>query len=362
MTIGTQLDAVLSQLSVEVADASDERELLLLQIEALQSDLDLTDLEVLNVGNRTLDLDAEADALRVEIVDLESRLLFLESAPEPEPEPDPDPERPEDILYDSDLDDWAIWSVYGPDNNETYGSGNNSLHYHSPTEVIETEDGVILTGTDFGEGVTKRFLSGAISTRETGVRFGFGDLIYGEGIRFAFDVTIDEYSHAFWPAIWLRGKGGSGVHEVDILEGFTAQTGVDRVTQIIHSDGKVNHIKAPWPYGELPAGKRCTVWYECFAPDIYGSKAQVRMGIDDVVNVDTQDSRSDGWWSDDYWWDCIAQIQLGGNWVGDPRKPYDGTLQNGNTAYAKPVSQVPSWDGDSNMTIHRVVVEELRSW
>jgi len=309
------------------------------------------DVAVLHdVGDLARIVGGELESLRSSQGLLAARVGLLENGQLPV-----DPVRPEGLLYSSDLDGWELWTAYGPGRNETYGDGNNSLHHHHPNQLSDGwSDKVSLSATDYGEGVEKRFLSGALSTREKGWFFGFGDAPTAATIRFAADVLLNEFSHAVWYALWLRGKGGAGVHEVDMLEAFTAQTGVGKVTQIVHSAGAVNFLRAPWPFPDFDAGVTHNVWFECDRPGVSGPHAHIRMGIDDITYLDAQDTRSDRWWADDYGWDLIAQIQLGGNWVGDPRSPYAGFLQNGRTG--KPVSEVPSWDGQSVMEFGNVMV------
>ena len=131
-------------------------------------------------------------------------------------------------LYDSDLDGWRLWTAYGPAVNERYGSGNNSKHWHDPAYVVASGKARILRAVDTGVGKEKRFMSGCLSTREAPGGRGF--MRFGPGVdflRFEFTVSISDWNHAVWPALWLRGDGGASVHEIDVLEGFTAQVGVD---------------------------------------------------------------------------------------------------------------------------------------
>lgn len=266
------------------------------------------------------------------------------------------------VLHDTDRDGWDLWTAYGPRMNETYGSGNKSKHYHDPAYIVNDGNARILRAVDTGAGQAKRYRSGCLSTREaTGGRgfFRFADDIYS--IRFEFDVTISEWNHAVWPALWLRGVGGASVHEIDVLEGFTAQTGADLYRIAVHSGGKVNVLRDPMPGTPLKAGQRAVVWAEVFRPGTLDpALAVIKAGVDDTVRVSAPDPHTASWWRDDYGWDMIVQEQIGGNWVGDPDiNPYNGLLQNGRTG--KPPAVVPSWDGDSSMTVYSVkVVAKVR--
>lgn len=259
-------------------------------------------------------------------------------------------------LYDSDLDGWRLWTAYGPAVNERYGSGNNSKHWHDPAYVVAFGKARILRAVDTGVGKEKRFMSGCLSTRETPGGRGF--MRFGPGVdflRFEFTVSISDWNHAVWPALWLRGDGGAGVHEIDVLEGFTAQVGVDLYRIAVHSAGKVNVLRDPWPGTPLKAGRKACVWTEIHRPGTLDPKlAFIRTGVDGTVTVAKGDPNTAGWWKANYGWDMIVQQQIGGNWVGDPEKPYQGKLQNGEPGL--PASEVPTWRGDSSMTVYRVKV------
>jgi hypothetical protein len=261
------------------------------------------------------------------------------------------------VLLDTDADGWALWTTYGPGMNEKYGTGNQSKHHHHPSCVVSNVNERILEAVDRGAGERKRYQSGCLSTREA--QGGKGFLRFSEGVsslRFAFDVTVSDWNHAVWPAVWLRGVGGAGVHEIDVLEGFTAQTGPDLYRFAVHSAGKINLIRDPVPGTPLKSGVRATVWAEVHRPGTLNPTcAVIRAGIDGRTTVEAPDSNTAAWWKDDYGWDLIVQQQIGGNWVGDPDiNPYAGFLQNGRRG--KPPGEVPSWSGRSTLTVHRVQV------
>lgn len=259
-------------------------------------------------------------------------------------------------LYDSDLDGWRLWTAYGPAVNERYGSGNNSKHWHDPAYVVASGKARIFRAVDTGVGKEKRFMSGCLSTREAPGGRGF--MRFGPGVdflRFEFTVSISDWNHAVWPALWLRGDGGASVHEIDVLEGFTAQVGVDLYRFALHSAGKTNVLRDPWPGTPLKAGQKAYVWVEVHRPGTRDpERAFIRTGIDGKAMVEAADPNTAGWWKEGYGWDMIIQQQIGGNWVGDPEKPYQGKLQNGEPGL--PASEVPTWRGDSSMTVYRVKV------
>lgn len=265
------------------------------------------------------------------------------------------------VLLDTDADGWELWTAYGPGMNETYGSGNNSKHYHHPSRVLTSGSARILEAVDTGAGQPKRYQSGCLSTREApngAGFFRFADDI--RSLRFEFDVTVSDWNHAVWPACWLRGVGGAVVHEIDVLEGFTAQTGTNIYRFAVHSAGNVNVIRDPWPGTPLMPGERATVWVEIHRPGtLHATDAYIRAGIDSTTTVSAPDPYSAQWWADEYGWDLIVQQQIGGNWVGDPDVPYTGFLQNGQPG--RPAEEVPTWQlatdgGYSTLTIHRVRV------
>ncbi len=265
------------------------------------------------------------------------------------------------VLHDTETDGWALWTAYGPGMNETYGAGNNSKHHHDPNRILAEGNARVLEAVDLGVGEPKRYRSGCLSTREAPDGTGFFRFAHDvRSLRFAFDVTISDWNHAVWPAVWLRGVGGAGVHEIDILEGFTAQSGTNLYRIAVHSasslGGSYNTLHDPWPGTPLLPGVRATVWAEIHRPgSLNATQAFVRAGINDTTRVNTPDPHTEKWWTDAYGWDLIVQQQIGGNWVGDPDvNPYTGTLQNGQPG--KPPSEVPSWSGISSMTIHRVLV------
>jgi len=262
----------------------------------------------------------------------------------------------ERVLLDTELDGWSLFTAYGPGMNETYGVGNNSKHHHHPSRVLTDGSARVLEAVDTGEGQPKRYQSGCLSTREAPNGSGFFRFANDvRRLRFEFDVTISDWNHAVWPACWLRGVGGASVHEIDVLEGFTAQTGTNIYRFAVHSAGNVNAIRDPWPGTPLAADERATVWVEVHRPGtLHATLAHIRAGKNDTVTVSQPDLHTALWWADDYGWDVIVQQQIGGNWVGDPDLPYTGFLQNGRDG--KPASQVPTWNGYSTMTIHRVRV------
>ena len=262
----------------------------------------------------------------------------------------------ERVLLDTERDGWSLWTAYGPGMNERYGLGNNSKHYHHPSRVLTAGTARVLEAVDTGEGETKRYQSGCLSTREAPHGAGFFRFTNDvRSLRFEFDVTISDWNHAVWPACWLRGVGGASVHEIDVLEGFTAQTGTNLYRFAVHSAGHINVIRDPWPGTPLAAGERATVWVEVHRPGTrHDTLAVIRAGKNDTVTVNEPDPHTAGWWADDYGWDLIVQQQIGGNWVGDPDLPYTGVLQNGQSG--RPASEVPTWGGYSTMTIHRVRV------
>lgn len=259
-------------------------------------------------------------------------------------------------LYDSDGDGWRLWTAYGPAVNERYGTGNNSKHWHDPAYVVASGKARIFRAVDTGVGQAKRFMSGCLSTREASGGRGFMRFSPGiDFLRFEFTVTISDWNHAVWPALWLRGDGGAGVHEIDVLEGFTAQVGVDLYRFAVHSGGEVNVLRDPWPGTPLKAGRKACVWVEVHRPGTLDPNlAFIRAGIDGTATVEAADPNTAVWWKANYGWDMIIQQQIGGNWVGDPEKPYQGKLQNGTDGL--PASEVPTWKGDSSMTVHRVKV------
>lgn len=260
------------------------------------------------------------------------------------------------VLLDTETDGWSLWTAYGPGLNERYGSANNSKHYHHPSRVLANGAERILEAVDTGVGEPKRYQSGCLSTREAPDGAGFFRFTNDvRSLRFEFDVTISDWNHAVWPACWLRGVGGAGVHEIDVLEGFTAQTGTNLYRFAVHPAGNINVIRDPWPGTPLPPGERATVWVEVHRPGTrHDTLAVIRAGKNDIVRVNEPDPHTAAWWTDDYGWDLIVQQQIGGNWVGDPDLPYTGFLQNGQPG--RPASEVPTWDGHSTMTIHRVRV------
>lgn len=260
------------------------------------------------------------------------------------------------VLLDTDRDGWGLWTAYGPDLNERYGSGNNSKHYHHPSRVLTNGAARTLEAVDTGVGEARRYQSGCLSTREAQNGAGFfrfsNDI---SSLRFEFEITISDWSHAVWPACWLRGVGGAGVHEIDVMEGFTAQTGTNLYRFAVHSAGHNNAIRDPWPGAPLPAGQRATVWAAVYRPGmLHTNDAVIRAGVDDTIVVNARDPYTADWWSDTFGWDLIVQQQIGGNWIGDPDLPYTGTLQNGNPG--RPANEIPTWSGYSTMTIHRVRV------
>ena len=259
-------------------------------------------------------------------------------------------------LYDSDLDGWRLWTAYGPALNERYGSGNNSRHWHDPACVVASGTARIFRAVDVGAGQAKRFRSGCLSTREAPDGKGFMRFAPGaDCLRFEFTVSVSDWNHAVWPALWLRGDGGASRHEIDVLEGFTAQTGVDLYRFALHSAGKTNVLRDPWPGTPLKAGQKACVWVEVHRPGTRDpERAFIRTGIDGKAMVEAADPNTAGWWKEGYGWDMIIQQQIGGNWVGDPEKPYQGKLQNGEPG--RPASEVPTWRGDSSMTVYRVKV------
>lgn len=262
----------------------------------------------------------------------------------------------ERILHDTEQDGWSLWTAYGPGMNERYGSANNSKHYHHPSRVLTNGAERILEAVDTGEGQPKRYQSGCLSTREAPEDAGFFRFTNDvRSLRFEFEVTISDWNHAVWPACWLRGVGGAVVHEIDVLEGFTAQTGTNLYRFAVHSAGNINVIRDPWPGTPLAAGERAIVWVEIHRPGTrHAEQAHIRAGKNESVVVDEPDPHTADWWADDYGWDLIVQQQIGGNWVGDPDLPYTGVLQNGQPR--RPAAEVPTWQGYSTMTLHRVRV------
>ena len=260
------------------------------------------------------------------------------------------------VLLDTESDGWSLWTAYGPGMNERYGSANNSRHYHHPSRVLTNGAERILEAVDTGEGESKRYQSGCLSTREAPNGAGFFRFTNDvRSLRFEFDITISDWNHAVWPACWLRGVGGAVVHEIDVLEGFTAQTGTNLYRFAVHPAGNINVIRDPWPGTPLAPEERVTVWVEIHRPGTrHETLATIRAGKNDLVTVNEPDPHTADWWADDYGWDLIVQQQIGGNWVGDPDLPYTGFLQNGQPG--RPASEVPTWDGYSTMTIHRVRV------
>ncbi|HMP71926.1 MAG TPA: hypothetical protein PKE55_01550 [Kiritimatiellia bacterium] len=260
------------------------------------------------------------------------------------------------VLLDTEVDGWGLWTAYGPGMNERYGSANNSKHYHDPGRVMTVGTGRVLEALDLGAGETKRYRSGCLSTREAPGGAGFFRFTNDvRSLRFEFEVTLSDWNHAVWPACWLRGVGGASVHEIDVLEGFTAQTGTNLYRFALHSAGQNNVIRDPWPGTPLEAGERATVWAEVHRPGTrHPTLAWIRAGKNDTVTVNEPDPRTALWWADDYGWDLIVQQQIGGNWVGDPDAPYAGFLQNGQPG--RPVNEIPTWSGFSSMTVHRVAV------
>ncbi len=261
------------------------------------------------------------------------------------------------VLLDTDQDGWSLWTAYGPGMNERYGSGNNSRHYHHPSRVLVDGTARVLEAVDTGEGEERRYQSGCLSTREAPNGAGFFRFAEDKrSLRFEFDVSISDWNHAVWPACWLRGSpGGASAHEIDVLEGFTAQTGTNLYRFAVHSAGNVNVIRDPWPGTPLAAGERATVWVEVHRPGtLHIDQAVIRAGQGDTVIVEESDPHTAGWWTDDFGWDLIVQQQIGGNWVGDPDVSYAGVLQNGQPG--RPVEEVPTWGGSSTMTIYRVRV------
>ena len=259
-------------------------------------------------------------------------------------------------LYDSDSDDWRLWTAYGPSLNERYGSGNNSKHWHDPAYVVASGKARILRAVDTGVGNAKRFMSGCLSTREAAGGKGFMRFSPNvDFLRFEFTVSISDWNHAVWPALWLRGDGGASVHEIDVLEGLTAQVGVDLYRIAVHSGGKINVLRDPWPGTPLKAGQKACAWMEVHRPGTLDPKlAFIRAGVDETVTLEAGDPHTAAWWKENYGWDMIVQQQIGGNYVGDPEKPYQGKLQNGEAGL--PASEVPIWQGDSSMTVYRVKV------
>ncbi len=265
------------------------------------------------------------------------------------------------VLLDTAVDGWSLWTMYGPGMNATYGSGNNSKHYNHPQHVITNGGERILRAVDITRvpgsySVTNRYQAGALSTREAANGAGFfrfsNDI---SSLRFEFEITISDWNHAVWPACWLRGVGGASKHEIDIFEGMTAQTGTNLYHFAVHSAGHINAIVNSGSGIPLLAGQRATVWAEVHRPGtLNASNAVIRGGVDDLVAISAEDRYTAQWWTNDYGWDLIANEQIGGNYVGDPDKDYNGTLQNGTAGL--PPAQVPNWQGDSSMTVHRVRV------
>lgn len=253
-------------------------------------------------------------------------------------------ENVEDILTPDNFE------AYGIGNNETYGDANGSKHRHRSSHVMWRVGslGVKLTASSPD---VNQFFSGAVSSRELNKTWGIEDGY--DYVRFEADVTLSDYNHAVWPAVWLRWQpGGASAHEVDMLEAFTAQTGPDIIRQTIHSNGSTNYLKDPYPGVTFPANTQHTIWYELH------TDRTVRMGVDGNVTVDATDDRMPDPRSGRY--DVCLQMQIGGNWVGDPAEPYNGYLQNGRAG--KSADLVPSWNGEpSTMTIHGMRVSQHRS-
>ncbi len=265
------------------------------------------------------------------------------------------------VLLDTAVDGWSLWTMYGPGMNATYGAGNNSKHYYHPQHVISNGTERVLRAIDITRApgsysVTNRYQAGALSTREAPNGAGFfrfsNDI---SSLRFEFEITISDWNHAVWPACWLRGVGGASKHEIDILEGMTAQTGTNLYHFAVHSAGHINAIMNSGSGVPLLAGQRAIVWAEVHRPGtLNASNVVIRAGVADLMAVSAEDRYTAQWWTNDYGWDLIANEQIGGNYIGDPDKDYDGTLQNGTTGL--PPAEVPNWQGDSSMTVHRVRV------
>jgi len=239
-----------------------------------------------------------------------------------------------------------LWTAYGPGVNETYGSGNNSHHRHDPQMVQWGHN----TATLLAAKVDGEYLSGAISTREAPNGTGFyGIPADAYGINFWFDLELSDYNHAVWPSVWLRGEGGSSESEIDVMEGFFAQVLPEHITQTLHHHG--SKAGKSWPHPAVPM--RFSVAALITKEPAGGLRIRLSYAAPGDDHTATVDQTVD--LPQDYTWDIIAQQQIGGNWVGDPTKPYTGLLQNGQPGVHP--NAITEWDGSvSTLTLHNIGV------